>query len=110
MDLHADSLRRAMVILGAIALTTGAYFVSSGLHRLWWPVWLAPLPVLLLAPRVRAWQAFAVALVARSLAVALNFWHYLRDVVQFPVWLVLVTILVPAVLFALAVVFYRGLL
>ena len=110
MDLHANPLRRAIVILCAVVLTAGAYFVSSGLQRLWWPVWLAPIPVLLLAPRLRAWQAYAVALVARALAAALNFWHYLRHVVQFPLWLLLVTILVPAALFALAVVFYRGLL
>jgi hypothetical protein len=110
MDLHANSLRRAIVILCAVVLTAGAYFVSSGLQRLWWPVWLAPLPVLLLAPRLRAWQAFAVALVARTVAAALNFWHYVHNIVQFPLWLVLVTILVPAASFALAVVFYRGLL
>lgn len=110
MDLHANSLRRALVILSAIVLTAGAYFVSSGLHRLWWPVWFAPLPVLLLAPRLRAWQAFAVALVARTLAAAFSFWGYLSHVVQFPLWLVLVTILVPTTSFALAVVFYRALL
>ena len=110
MDLPANSLRRALMILGAIALTAGLYFVSSGLHRLWWPVWLAPLPVLLLAPKLRAWQAFAAALAARALAAALDFWPYVRHVVQFPLWLTLVTILVPAVSFALAVAFYRGLL
>src|SRR3984885_1398742 len=110
MDLQANSLRRASVILCAVLLTAGAYFLSSGLHRLWWPVWLAPLPILLLAPRLRGWQAFAVALAARTLAAAFNFWDYLRQVVQFPVWLSLVTILVPAVSFALAVAFYRGLL
>ena len=110
MDLPNNSLRRAIVILCAVVLTAAAYFVSSGLHRLWWPVWLAPLPVLLLAPRLRAWQALTVALVARALAAALSFWDYLRHVVQFPVWLALVTILVPAASFALAVVFYRGLL
>jgi apolipoprotein N-acyltransferase len=58
---------------------------------------------------LRAWQALTVALIARALA-ALNFWHYLRQVVQFPLWLSLITILVPAALFALAVVVYRGLL
>jgi apolipoprotein N-acyltransferase len=110
MDLQANSLRRAIVILCAVLLTAGAFFLSSGLHRLWWPVWLAPLPILLLAPRLRGWQAFAVALAARTLAAAFNFWDYLRQVVQFPVWLSLVTILVPAVSFALAVAFYRGLL
>jgi apolipoprotein N-acyltransferase len=110
MDSPANVLRRVMVIVCTVALTAGAYFVSSGLERLWWPVWLAPLPILLLAPRLRAWQAFVVALVARALAAALSFWDYLRHVVQFPFWLVLVTILVPAALFALAVVFYRGLM
>jgi apolipoprotein N-acyltransferase len=110
MDLPANSLRRAIAIAGATLLTAGAYFASSGLDRVWWPVWLAPLPVLLLAPKLGAWQAFAVGLVAHTLAAALNFWHYLRDVVQFPIWLVWVTILVPAASFALAVVFYRGLL
>src|ERR1700733_10389973 len=74
MDLQAQSLLRAIVSLCAVLLTAGAYFVSSGLHRLWCPVWLAPLPILLLAPRLGAWQAFAVALIARALA-ALNFWH-----------------------------------
>lgn len=110
MDLPANSLRRMILILCAIALTAGAYFVSSGLHRIWWPVWLAPLPVLLLAPKLRAWQAFTVALSARSIAAAFDFWHYARQVIQYSVWLTLATILIPAALFAIAVVLYRGLL
>ncbi len=108
MELRANVLRRAIVIVCAVALTASAYFVSTGLHRVWWLVWLAPLPVLLPAPRLRAWQAFAVAFAARALA-ALNFWHYLRQVAQFPLWLVWASVLVPAAGFALAVVFYRGL-
>jgi apolipoprotein N-acyltransferase len=110
MDLRVNSLRGAIVIVSAVALTAAAYFVSSGLHRVWWVVWLAPLPILLLAPKLRAWQAFAVALVARAVPAAFDFWNYLRNVVQFPLSIVWITILVPAVSFALAVVFYRGLL
>jgi apolipoprotein N-acyltransferase len=83
--------------------------VSSGLHRVWWLVWLAPVPILLLAPRLRLWQAFAVALAARALGM-LDIWHYVRQVVQIPLWLTLLMILVPAAWFAVAVVFYRGLL
>jgi apolipoprotein N-acyltransferase len=49
-------------------------------------------------------------LFARAVAAAFDLWHYLRQVVQFPLWLVSVTILVPAVSFALAVFFYRGLM
>ena len=108
MDLHGSSLRRALLILCAVALTAYAYFLSTGLHRIWWLVWLAPLPVLLLAPKLRAWQAFVVAVAARALA-ALDFWNYYRQVVQFPLWLVWASVLVPAAWFAVAVVFYRGL-
>jgi apolipoprotein N-acyltransferase len=75
----------------------------------WWLVWLAPLPVLLLAPRLRGGPAFLIALIARALA-GLNVWHYLRDVVQFPLALLVLSILIPAAYFALAVVIYRGLL
>jgi len=106
MDLPASSLRRAMVIACAVLLTAGAYFVSSGLHRVWWLVWLAPLPVLFLAPKLRAWEAFTAALAARALA-GLSFWNYLHHVVQFPLWLELITILIPSACFAFAVVFYR---
>lgn len=56
MGSRASSLRLTAVILCATALTAGAYFLSSGLHRLWWPVWVAPIPVLLLAPRLSAWH------------------------------------------------------
>jgi apolipoprotein N-acyltransferase len=107
MDSHANSLRRAILILTAIALTVVAYFVSSGLQRLWWPVWLAPLLILLLAPKLRAWQAFIVALVAHALA-ALNYWSYLRHVVLFPLGPSLAMVLIPAAWFAVAVVLYRG--
>lgn len=110
MGLRANSLRLATAIFCATVLTASAYFAASGLHRVWWPVWAAPIPVLLLAPRLRAWQAVAVALAARSIAAALNFWHYVHDVVQFPLWLTLATVLVPGALFALAVALYRELL
>lgn len=109
MDWQVSSFRRAIVIACVAVLTAGAYFFSFGLHRIGWLVWLAPLPVLLMAPRLRVWHAFVVALAARALG-ALNVWNYLHHVVQFPLWLVLITVLVPAVSFALAVVFYRALL
>jgi len=109
MDFPANRTGRAALVLSAVVLTAGSYFGSSGLHRIWWLVWLAPLPILCLAPKLRVWEAFAVALAARALA-GLNFWNYLRSVVQFPLWLELVTILTPAAWFAFAVVHYRGLL
>jgi len=109
MDLPADLLRRSLLTALAVLLTAAGYFVSSGLHRVWWPVWLAPPPILLLAPRLRAWPAFAAAFIAHALA-ALNWWSYLRYVVQFPLSITIATLLIPAIWFALGVALYRGLL
>ena len=33
-------------------LFAALFFVGTGLHPVWWVTWLAPLPVLLLAPRL----------------------------------------------------------
>jgi apolipoprotein N-acyltransferase len=109
MDFPDNRAGRAALVLSAVLLTAGAYFLSSGLHRVWWLAWLAPLPILCLAPKLRTWDALAIAFVARALA-GLNFWNYLRYVVQFPLWLELAAILIPAACFAFAVVLYRGLL
>ena len=109
MDSRANSLRNAIIVLCAAALTAAAYVASSGLHRMWWPVWLAPLPVLWLSPRLRGWQAFAIALAARASAAAFSFWGYMHQTVQLPIWLTLVTILLPSAVFALGILFYRAL-
>jgi apolipoprotein N-acyltransferase len=109
MELPADIPRRALVVASAVLLTATAYFVSSGLHRVWWLVWLAPLPILLLAPRLRAWPAFLAALVARALA-GLDVWSYLHRVVQLPLGMAIASVLVPAAWFALSIAFYRWLL
>ena len=109
MDWPASSARRITFMLCAVVLTAAAYFVCSGLDRVWWLVWLAPLPVLVVAPRLNAWEALIVALLGRGLGM-LSFWHYLRDTVQFPLWLSFITVLAPAAIVGLAVVLYRGLL
>jgi apolipoprotein N-acyltransferase len=105
----ANPTRRAIFGAVAVVLTAAAFYVSFGLHPVWWLVWLAPLPVLWVAPRLRAGQAFTLALAARALG-ALNLWSYMRRAIQIPLPLVLAATLVPAACFALAVLLYRGLL
>jgi apolipoprotein N-acyltransferase len=109
MDLPHRRTGRAALIAAALVLTAGMYFVSFGLHPVWWLVWLAPLPVLLIAPKLHAWQTFAIAFAARALA-GLNLWSYTRHDIQLPLWAALAFVLTPALLFALAVLLYRGLL
>ncbi len=67
-------------------------------------LWLAPIPVLWLAPRVSAGQAFLVAAAAYVLG-GFNIWFYMSMVT--PIWVALLNAIVPACLFATAVVLFR---
>jgi apolipoprotein N-acyltransferase len=106
MDLSVNLFGRTMLVLAAVMLTAGAYWVSFGLHPVWWLVWFAPLPVLLLASRLKAWQALAISLAARALG-GLNLWNYMLHDIQIPLGIELASILVPSAFFSLAVLFYR---
>jgi hypothetical protein len=78
----AHDLRRAGAVL-AVALTAALVWLGTGLHP-WWPaVWLAPLPVLVYAPRT-AWWRCAIAAAMAWLVGLLSLWHYLHDVLRIP--------------------------
>ena len=99
---------RAFIVLVAIVLTAAGYYLSSGLEPVWWLVWLAPVPILLVAPAVRGWQALAAAWIARSAAM-LVFWHYWQGM-MFPLWLSVTMIAIAGAFFAIAVIAYRSFL
>jgi apolipoprotein N-acyltransferase len=109
MDLPASPSRAFITVVGAGMLTAGGYFLSFGHHRSWWPVWIALLPVLLLAPQLRSWQVFLVAVIARASG-ALSMWNCIHHVVQLSLLFTVITILIPSIVFAIAIIVYRGIL
>ncbi len=100
------ALSRKYLILEAVAglISAIAWFFGSGLHPIWWLTWLAPLPVLLMAPRLSRLSTFALAFVAYTLG-GLNVWSYDRIVT--PLWLTLVILFAPSLIFALIVLMHR---
>jgi apolipoprotein N-acyltransferase len=110
-DDHAGMSRRPvrpgfLLALGAAVASAALFFFGTGLHPWWWLTWLAPFPVLLVAPRVRAWPAFATAALAWLLG-SLNLWQQAR-VVGIPTGVVLVMLIVPACVFGLVVLLFRA--
>ncbi len=105
MALKLDRPNFAITFALSIASALAFYF-GTGLHPIWWFVWLAPLPVLWLAPRLPLWQAFAASMLA-SFAGWLNLWHYFRRVLGAPSLAILISLLLPAVIFALGVLLFR---
>ena len=98
------TLPRFAYVTAATLLSGAAFYFGTGLHPQWWLLWLAPLPVLLLAPRMPWGGAVAVAFVARLLgacSMATYYWvriqaslgkkaeYLLLTVIAFPlaVWL-----------------------
>ncbi len=96
---------RILTAVAALAATAVAVYFGTGLHPLWWLTWVAPVPVLLLAPRLSGWGAFLVAFAGWALG-SLNMWGYLR-VVEVPGLPALGAIALPSLVFAVAVVGYR---
>jgi apolipoprotein N-acyltransferase len=45
------------VIAAGLATAALSYF-GTGLHPIWWALWLAPIPVLAIAPRLGGGAAF----------------------------------------------------
>ena len=100
--------RRAVAAVAACLVTATLVYVGTGLAPVWWVTWLAPLPALLLAPRVSG----PVAGLAGGLGWAaggLNMWHYEWRLLELPLPTVILQIAAPGLLFGLAVLLFRAL-
>ena len=53
-------------VLALVSSAVALYF-GTGLHLVWWLTWLAPIPVLAVAPRYSQRFAFVIAFVAWAL-------------------------------------------
>jgi apolipoprotein N-acyltransferase len=95
--------------LAATALSAVFWWFGSGVDPLWWMTWLSPLPVLWLAPRVRARWAALAAFVAYA-AGGLNVFAYLHTSIGLPLSATLPAIAQPGLVLALCVVVFRRLL
>lgn len=112
MDSHPDPAVAAVsrsalpTALGAALVSALAFYFGTGLHPIWWLTWLAPLPLLLVAPRLTARAAFGISWLAATLG-ALNLWHYFRHDLESPVLLCAVVVVLPSAIFSAAVLFFR---
>jgi apolipoprotein N-acyltransferase len=96
----------------AVMASAVVLFWGTGLHPQWWLMWLAPLPVLLIAPRVSGKAALGMSTLAWFLG-GLNMWRYFVSVMgpsSTSTTRLLVpfgAILGPAFVFGLAVLLWR---
>jgi apolipoprotein N-acyltransferase len=106
---------KTLLAMVAVMASAVLLFWGMGLHPHWWLMWLAPLPVLLIAARVSAKAAFGAATLAWFLG-GMNVWRYYVSVGDptksgVTAWILpFVAMLVPACIFGLSVLLWRALL
>ena len=97
-----------IAIVSGLASAALFYF-GTGLHPIWWMLWLAPVPVLAVAPRLRGGAVFLLASIAWLIG-EMNQWNYVRHEIELPPQLAIFFFVVPAVVFGFAVLFVRSFL
>jgi apolipoprotein N-acyltransferase len=96
---------RPLLAAVATALSAVAWFYGTGLHPIWVLTWLAPLPILLVAPLIPRGITFATAWLGFAIG-SLNIWRY-ANIVGVPLWLKIVAVVAPALVFAAIVLLHR---
>jgi len=93
-------------ILPALLVTALIGWFAGGLHPFWPLMWVAPLPMLLLAPTVSWWKAGLAAFLG-WFAGAFTLWGYFAGTLHMPVGVALGIFAVTAVGFTLPVLLFR---
>ena len=100
---------KLLLVIVAGTTTAALLYFGTGLHPIWPLLWFAPIPVIAIAPQLRASRAFALATVAWFFGET-NLWKHLAYGIGLPWPLIVVSFLIPAIVFALGVLFVRSFL
>ena len=104
----AISLQHSSRVIAAALATAAFSYFGTGLHPIWWMLWLAPVPVLAIAPRLRGGAAFLLGSIAWLLG-EMNQWNYVRHEMELPWQIVILYFVVPAVVFGFGVLIHAQL-
>jgi apolipoprotein N-acyltransferase len=97
------------LVIGAAITSAALFYFGTGLRPIWWMLWLAPVPVLAIAPRIDGGTAFLLASSAWFVG-EMNQWDYFRRVIEVQLKIVAVYFVISAAVFGLGVLFTRSFL
>ncbi len=103
--------RRPMLAATFAIFTTAALLLAGdGLNPVWPVMWIAFIPVLLLAAETASWRVAAAAAALSMLLGSLTMLYYLHFVLHAPVTVWLISFSIASLLFAAGVLLFRSLL
>jgi apolipoprotein N-acyltransferase len=101
--------RNLLLVIAAGVASAAFSYLGTGLHPIWWLLWLAPVPVLAVAPRLRRSAAFLVASDAWLIGET-NQWSYLTHEIGVPLKIVILFFVIPPVVLGFGVLLIRSVL
>jgi apolipoprotein N-acyltransferase len=99
--------RKLFLVIVAGLVSAAFAYLGTGLHPIWWALWLAPIPVLAIAPRLRGIAAFLLGSAAWLIG-EMNQWNYVRHEIELPLQILILYFAVPAIVFGFGVLFVRS--
>jgi apolipoprotein N-acyltransferase len=102
-------LRNVLLVIAAGLASAALSYLGTGLHPIWPLLWLAPIPLLTIAPRLRSSTAFFLAFVAWLIG-EMNQWIYFTRVIELPLPLIALALIIPAVVYGFGVLLTRSFL
>ncbi len=100
----ASSVNSLATALAALAFSALCQWFGSGLDPICYLAWIAPVPLMVAAPRLGPWTAFAVAAAAHAIG-DLNTWKY-ASIIPLPFHLVI--LVVPAAAWGGSIALFRA--
>jgi apolipoprotein N-acyltransferase len=98
--------RNLFITIAAGLVSAGLFYFGTGLHPIWWALWLAPIPVLAIASQLRGGAAFLLGSITWLIGET-NQWNYVRHYIELPVPIMVLFFVGPAVVFGFNVLFAR---
>jgi apolipoprotein N-acyltransferase len=99
---------RKLFLITVAGLVSAAFaYLGTGLHPIWWALWLAPIPVIAIAPRLHGSAAFFLGAIVWLIG-EMNQWNYVRHGIELPPHITILYFVVPAVVFGFGVLFVRS--
>jgi apolipoprotein N-acyltransferase len=100
----------SLFLVTAAGLASAAFtYLGTGLHPIWWLLWLAPIPVLAIAPRLSGTAAFFLGSIPWLIG-GMNRWNYVRHEIELSLQIVVIYFVIPAIVFGFGVLFVRSFL
>src|SRR5437879_4437603 len=75
---------RKLFLITLAGLVSAAFaYLGTGLHPIWWALWLAPIPVIAIASRLHGSAAFILGAIVWLIG-EMNQWKYVTHAIELP--------------------------